>query len=38
MTPHASSKSGPWLVRAIPFAWLLLFFALPFFIIVRLSL
>ena len=38
MTPNASSKSGPWLVRAIPFAWLLLFFALPFFIIVRLSL
>lgn len=38
MTPHASSKSGPWLVRAIPFAWLLLFFALPFVIIVRLSL
>jgi putrescine transport system permease protein len=38
MTSPASIRLGRWSVRAIPFAWLIVFFALPFVIIVRLSL
>lgn len=37
MTAHVPVGGARWIVRAIPYAWLLAFFALPFVIIVRLS-
>ena len=39
-TPSPESRRNPlqWLVVAVPYFWLLLFFAAPFFIIVKISL